>query len=240
MVVEVCANSLQSALVAEKSGATRIELCTELGVGGITPSYGMLALAREKLSIPVHVLIRPRSGNFTYSTLEFKQMLADVSLCAEMGFEGIVSGVLLSDLRPDLDRTAQLMEAASGLSFTFHRAFDWVENPLQCFAELEGLGVHTILSSGQQPKAVIGLELLKELHKQASSCTIMPGSGINAQNAGLFREAGFAAIHLSGLAALPAEEVPPPLSMNSPSLLREDISPESDAYIIRDVVNCVK
>lgn len=94
MLVEVCANSLESALNAEKAGANRIELCSELAVGGVTPSYGVLKAVREKISIPVRVLIRPRSGDFTYSDEEFNIMKNDIELCVEMGFDGIVSGVL--------------------------------------------------------------------------------------------------------------------------------------------------
>src|SRR5690606_29586637 len=97
MIVEVCANSLESALNAQKAGADRIELCTELAVGGLTPSFGLLQLVRERISIPVNVLIRPRSGDFTYSQLEFEIMKRDIGLCRELGFNGIVSGVLSKD-----------------------------------------------------------------------------------------------------------------------------------------------
>ncbi len=93
MLVEVCANSLESALNAQKAGADRIEICSELGVGGITPSYGLLKSLKERIFIPIHVLIRPRSGDFTYSETEFDIMKNDIALCVEMGFQGIVSGV---------------------------------------------------------------------------------------------------------------------------------------------------
>src|SRR5690606_10189706 len=109
MIVEVCANSLESAINAQKAGADRIELCVELGVGGLTPSYGLLKRIKEYVSIPINVLIRPRSGDFTYSDLEFNIMRTDIELCKNLGFNGIVSGVLLRDLTLDVKRTKELV-----------------------------------------------------------------------------------------------------------------------------------
>ena len=129
MLVEVCANSLESALNAQKGGADRIELCSELGVGGITPSYGLLKMVKERLSVPVHVLIRPRAGDFSYSEMEFELMRRNIALCVDLGFEGIVSGILHRDFSLDEERTGALIEASGSLSFTFHRAFDWVNDP---------------------------------------------------------------------------------------------------------------
>jgi len=130
MIVEVCANSLESALNAQKAGADRIELCAELAVGGLTPSFGLLQLVREHISIPVNILIRPRSGDFTYSHLEFEIMKKDIALCRELGFDGIVSGVLSKDFNLDYERTKELIEVSGPLQFTFHRAFDWVRDPM--------------------------------------------------------------------------------------------------------------
>ncbi|HKJ48240.1 MAG TPA: copper homeostasis protein CutC, partial [Christiangramia sp.] len=120
MIIEVCTNSLESAINAERGGADRIELCSELGVGGITPSFGLIKAALEKISIPIHVLIRPRSGDFTYSEYDFQVMLQDIEECRNLGVSGIVSGVLNEDFSPDLKRTGNLINASTGMSFTFH------------------------------------------------------------------------------------------------------------------------
>jgi len=115
MLLEVCVNSLESAHNAQNAGADRIELCVELGVGGVTPSYGLLKSIKEQISIPVHVLIRPRSGDFTYSSLEFEIMKQNIALCVDMGFEGIVSGILNKDFTLDVLRTQKLIEISEKL-----------------------------------------------------------------------------------------------------------------------------
>src|SRR5690606_31730578 len=157
MLLEICANSLESALNAQSAGADRIELCAELGTGGITPSAGTLKLAKQRLDIPVHVLIRPRSGHFTYSGPEFEVMQADILACRELGLQGIVSGVLREDFSLDLERTKALVELAAPMHFTFHRAFDWVRAPLRALEQLEGIGVSTVLTSGGRATALEGL-----------------------------------------------------------------------------------
>ncbi|MCB0471822.1 MAG: copper homeostasis protein CutC, partial [Flavobacteriaceae bacterium] len=167
MIIEICANSYESALYAQKAGADRIELCVELAVGGITPSYGLLKKVRQDISIPVNVLIRPRSGNFTYSTEELEIMKQDILLCKELGFHGIVSGFLKEDHTVDPDKTRALIELARPLSFTFHRAFDWVPKPLEALDILRNMEVDRILSSGQQRTAIEGIGLLKVLKEKA-------------------------------------------------------------------------
>ncbi len=207
MLLEICANSYQSAVNAEKAGAQRIELCTELGVGGITPSYGMLTEVMKSLSIQVFVLIRPRSGNFVYSDSEFKSMKQDIELCKKLGCNGIVSGVLNEDHTLDVQRTKELVELSKPLPFTFHRAFDCVPNPTQALNKLVDLDVKTILTSGQQPKAVNGINLLKKLQEFAGNkTTILAGGGINPENALLFKKAGLRAIHASASTILNANK----------------------------------
>lgn len=240
MLVEVCANSLESALNAQNAGADRIELCSELGVGGITPSYGLLKRVREEVTIPVHVLIRPRSGDFTYSDKEFEIMKTDVALCVDLGFDGIVSGVLRRDFVLDLERTQELIEASKGLKFTFHRAFDWVADPFKTLEILEKMGVDYILSSGQRKSAPEGIELLSKLHQIASACQIMPGGGVRAENVGLFKEKGFKAVHLSGVRFYRSLPVLPSVSMSSASLLQDDKIAITDVETVRGIVNKVK
>lgn len=198
MKLEICTNSYQSAMNAEKAGADRIELCSELSVGGITPSYGLLKKISEEITIPINVLIRPRSGNFQYSKEEFSLMKENIKLCKELGFNGIVSGVLNIDNSIDIERTKKLIELSKPLSFTFHRAFDCVSNPKKSLEILIELKVDRILTSGCQEKAAQGIELLKELKQLAKDrIIILPGSGINKKNAVLFKEAGFKEIHTS-------------------------------------------
>lgn len=240
MLVEVCANSLESALNAQKAGADRIELCSELAVGGITPSYGLLKLIKEAIYIPVHVLIRPRSGDFTYSDLEFEIMMRDISLCVEMGFDGIVSGVLYNDFRLDAKRTELLVKATKNLNFTFHRAFDWVKEPMPTLRLLEDMGVHYVLTSGQKKTALKGMELLQELKEVSSDIVVMPGSGINDKNASVFKEKGFKVLHLSGTKLQQTLLESPVVSMNSSSFMNDDKIAVTSTETIKAVVDKVK
>ncbi|WP_281542311.1 copper homeostasis protein CutC [Maribacter aestuarii] len=241
MLVEVCANSLESAINAQKAGADRIELCSELAVGGITPSYGLLKAIKDHISIPVHVLIRPRSGDFTFSESEFEIMKTDIALCIEMGFDGIVSGVLKKDYTLDTERTKQLIEASEGLKFTFYRAFDWVKEPFKTLEQLEAMGVNYILSSGQHKSAIEGIDLLGELQHKASTSIIMPGSGVNGSNIEVFmKKKVFKAIHLSGTELVQTMASKPKISMNSPAFLSDDKIAISNEGRISAVVNKVK
>ncbi|MEJ1222714.1 copper homeostasis protein CutC [Sediminicola sp. 1XM1-17] len=240
MIIEVCANSLESALNAQKGGADRIELCVELGVGGLTPSPGLMKCVKEQIFIPVHVLLRPRSGDFTYSSSEFQTLKNDIEFCRDMGFEGIVSGVLTKDFKIDVPRTRALVDLAHGMEFTFHRAFDWVLDPFLALAQLEGLEVSTILTSGQEPTAQKGLPLLEGLMERASICTIMPGGGIRPENVLEFKKKQFKAVHLSGTQFYSTLDVSPPMTMNNISFLKEGEVTITDEAIIRNVKDLVK
>ena len=240
MLVEVCANSLESALVAQEAGADRIELCTELGVGGITPSYGLIQMVRERLDIPVHVLIRPRSGHFTYSDLEFEVMLKDIAFCVENGVDGIVSGVLLADCNLDVERTKALIEASRPLKFTFHRAFDWVPNPKETLQQLEVLGADYILTSGLQTSAEKGLDLLQELNRVSEKTIVMAGGGVRLDNCEKFKVVGLRAIHLSGTSFGNEVPISEKISMNSATHLREDEIAVTNLDKVRQIVHSVK
>lgn len=198
MKLEICANSYQSAKNAQEAGAHRIELCQELSVGGITPSYGLLKKVIEELDIPVFVLIRPRSGNFVYSDDEFQIMKTDIQLCKDLGCKGIVSGVLQTDNTLDEERTKVLIDLAKPLPFTFHRAFDEVKNPKAALLQLVEIGADRVLTSGQKTTAEEGLDLLKELNVLSENrITILAGGGITSKNTNLFKEAGLSEIHAS-------------------------------------------
>lgn len=198
MQIEICAANIGSAVNAQKGGADRIELCSELAAGGITPSYGMIKEVLNLIQIPVFVLIRPRSGDFCYSDDEFDAMKTDIKICKDLGCAGIVSGILNSDLTIDKKRTKELIELSRPLEFTFHRAFDRLADPKKGLNELIDLGADRILTSGQQPAAENGFELLIRLKNLArNQIKMMPGGGISSKNALLFRENGFDEIHAS-------------------------------------------
>ena len=239
MLVEVCVNSLQSALNAQGVGADRIELCSELGVGGVTPSYGLMKLARQHLQIPIHVLIRPRGAHFTYSKPEFEVMLEDIKQCKTLGVDGIVSGALNPDATIDFEKTQQLVEASKPLHFTFHRAFDWVPDPEQSLKQLEDLGINTILTSGKHLTAENGLQNLKEWQSK-TKITIMPGAGVNPQNVHLFKNEGFRAVHLSGTQFENEVSMNRKVPMHSKKHLEEHHVAVTNTEIIRQTVQAVK
>lgn len=182
-VLEVIAFTIESVLVAQKSGAHRIELCDNPGEGGTTASYGMIKTAREKTSLQLFPIIRPRGGDFLYSPEEFEIMKRDVLLCKELGCDGVVIGCLQADGSVDKARTATLVEEAYPLGVTFHRAFDRVANPFEALEDVIGCGCERILTSGLKPAAPDGVELLADLVRQANErIIIMPGSGIRSTN----------------------------------------------------------
>ena len=183
MIIEVCAESYEYAVKAEKAGADRIELCKDLHLDGLTPDYECAKKTIDSLNIPVFILIRPRAGDFIYSDEEFELMKQDIVKFKEMGCKGIVSGILNSDNSIDLKRTKELVELSRPIEFTFHRAFDIVNDPLNEIENLIELDVDRVLTSGQKDKAIKGLELLMQLKSISKNrIKIMPGSGINKSN----------------------------------------------------------
>lgn len=236
MLLEICASNYQSALNAQKAGAHRIELCSELGTGGITPSYGLLKKVMEELTIPVMVLIRPRSGNFIYSNADFDIMKRDIELCKELGCAGIVSGVLTADFKIDIRRTSDLIELARPLPFTFHRAFDHITNPEQAVVDLVNLGAKRILTSGQHSKAIDGIENLKRYQEIAGNeLIIIPGGGINAGNCSVFAKANFKEIHASATEII-EQTNEEKVSMNTPKFLQENIEVISNSENIMAIL----
>lgn len=158
--------------------------------GGLTPSLGVLKSVREAVTIPVHPIIRPRGGDFCYTAGEFAAMLDDVAAVKDLGFPGLVIGILDADGRVDRARMKKIMAAAGTLSVTFHRAFDMCANPRQASVELAELGVQRILTSGQQASAEKGISLIRELISQSDTPIIMAGAGVRAANLALFLQAG--------------------------------------------------
>ncbi len=187
--LEICVFNTATAIAAAAAGADRIELCENYANGGTTPSYGYLRTTREKVAIPIFPMIRPRGGDYYHRPEEIEIIQKDILLCKELGFEGVVIGLLNIDGTIDKENTARLVEAAYPLDVTFHRAFDRCKDPLEALETIIACGCTRILTSGQQHKAPDGKELIKTLVDQADGrIIIMPGSGINSSNIEMMRE----------------------------------------------------
>lgn len=183
MILEVCVDSYTSMMTAKDAGADRIELCSALNIGGLTPSYGLMQRAKEIKDIEVFVMIRPRSGDFLYDNNEFETMKQDINIAKQMGFDGIVTGILLSDGRIDIDRMRELVKVAYPLKVVLHRSFDDAKNPIEDIPSLIEMGICRILTSGQGSNALKGADYIAKIQEKfGDSITIMPGCGINAGN----------------------------------------------------------
>ncbi|MGB0522229.1 MAG: copper homeostasis protein CutC [Flammeovirgaceae bacterium] len=199
MKFEYCIDSLEGALAAKKYGADRVELCSALQIGGLTPSYGLIQSCTQ-VGIEVHAMIRPIEGDFVYSTAEIVMMEQDITIAHQAGAKGVVFGCLNNHNMPHLTHNERLLKTAKnlGLTVTFHRAFDLVAQAHQALAQLIDLGFDRLLTSGQQAKAIQGIDLIQNLVQQAKgSIEIMVGSGVNASNAKQLAAIGVDALHFS-------------------------------------------
>ena len=199
VTLEIAVFSVQSALDAIQAGAHRIELCENPNEGGTTPSYGSLLAMSKQQTVPVFPIIRPRGGDFLYTDTEFQIMKQDVIVAKELGFKGVVIGLLNSDGRIDKIRTAELVSLAKPMQVTFHRAFDRCVDPIQGLEDIIETGCHRILTSGQVPNVANALPLIKQLVDQANGrIIIMPGSGVRANNINeILMQTGVVEIHSS-------------------------------------------
>ena len=215
ILVEACVDSVESAAAAAHGGAGRIELCANLVEGGTTPSAGTIALARD-LGVVVHVMIRPRGGDFCYTAREFESMRRDVREARRLGADGVVFGLLAPDGTIDADRSRILVEEARPLRVTVHRAFDVSRDPDEALDTLIGLGVDRVLTSGQQAAAPDGLPLIRSLVRQAAGrIGILPGGGITAANvAEVVRATGVREVHVHAARAFPS-----PMTFRNPKVV---------------------
>ncbi|XP_055026722.2 copper homeostasis protein cutC homolog isoform X1 [Misgurnus anguillicaudatus] len=182
-LMETCVDSVESAINAERGGAGRIELCSNLLEGGTTPSTGLLQIVKENVKIPVYVMIRPRGGDFLYSDWEVEVMKKDIDQMKRHGADGLVFGALTEDGRVDSELCMELMATSRPLPVTFHRAFDMVHDPAVALEVLVSLGFERILTSGCDSSALEGLPVIKRLVEQAKGrIIIMPGGGITERN----------------------------------------------------------
>jgi copper homeostasis protein len=219
MILEIAAFNYESALLAAKYGAERIELCDNEHEGGTTPSYGTLKSARANISIPIFPMIRPRGGDFIYSDDEFNIIKEDIALCKQMGFEGVVFGLLKANGSIDIERTSILVEYAYPLDVTFHRAFDRTKDPFNALEQIIECGCTRILTSGQHPTANEGATIIKALITAADDrIIIMPGSGVRSNTIqALSKETGADEFHSS------AKKMNATYANESPSTMNETI-----------------
>ncbi len=200
MILEVCVDSYTSMVTARNAGADRIELCSALNIGGLTPSYGLMKKAKEIEDIEIFAMIRPRSGDFLYDNNEFETMKNDIAIAKQLEFDGIVVGILLPDGKIDLERMRELIKAANPLDVVLHRAFDDAKNPMEDISELVNMGICRILTSGQRENALAGIEYIAHIQQKfGDSITIMPGCGVNVDNIEqIYNLTGCTQYHLSG------------------------------------------
>jgi copper homeostasis protein len=205
MILEIAVFNLESAIIASKAGAHRIELCTAAAEGGLTPSAATMRLARKYVNIPIHVMIRPREGDFCYSEREFETMLLDIAAAKVVGLEGIVAGILNPDGTVDEKRMALLVDAAYPMNVTFHRAFDMAKDQEEALEAIIYAGCVRILTSGGKQTIMLGTDKVAELVKKAGDrISIMPGSGVTLDNIKkIVEETGVAEIHLSARSLVP-------------------------------------
>lgn len=239
---ENCANSVESCVEAQRAGVDRVELCAGIPEGGTTPSYGDIIMARRVLdTTKLHVIIRPRGGDFLYSDLEKEIMLEDVRMARKLGVDGVVFGALTASGDVDMEFMQQLMAEARGLSVTFHRAFDVCRDPFEALEQIIELGCDRILTSGQMPKAEDGVELLRQLVVRAGDrIIIMPGCGVNANNiAEIARETGAREFHFSGRSKRDSgmKFRKSRVSMGGAVIIDEYIRDVTDVNIVRETIN---
>jgi copper homeostasis protein len=241
-ILEVCAGDIDSVKAAIEGGAQRVELCSALDEGGVTPSYGFIEKALSLGDIEVNVLIRPRSGDFLYSSEEVDIMCQDIRQCVNMGVNGIVVGALRHDGYIDFDICRRFVDLAEDVSLTFHRAFDMCCKPMIALEEVIRLGFDRILTSGLASSAWEGRELISRLHQQADGrVKIMAGGGINPDNAAkIIRATGVSEIHASARRNVCSKMLFQPKNVN---MGRSDINEfnrkTTSAEIVKNIVTSI-
>ena len=206
--IEVCAFSLESCLAAEKGGANRIELCGSMYEGGTTPSAGLIQIVKQRISIEIHAMIRPRGGDFYYSDDEISVMQADIRIAKELGCEGIVLGILQPNGQVNVVKTKELVALAKPMQVTFHRAIDMTLDYLEALEDIIETGCERILTSGQKNTVMEGIENIETLVKKANGrIEIMAASGVNVNNAQTLIHTGINALHLTGKSIRDSEMV---------------------------------
>lgn len=239
-IIEVCVEGPDGALAAAQGGAQRVELCASLLEGGITPSLGVLHATLEAVQVPVMAMVRPRGGDFLYSGLEFRAMLADVASFRAAKADGVVIGCLTPEGGIDEARTEALVNAAGPLSVTFHRAFDMTRDPEAALESLIRCGVERVLTSGQCASALDGLKLLRRLVQQAGGRIKIMGCGaLDAWNIAELVRAGLPELHFAALHEVESAMVwrNPAIGMGGTALEREYHLTKTDPALVRSVIH---
>lgn len=241
-LLEVCAGDIESVKAASEGGASRVELCSALGEGGVTPSVGFLRQALRVPGLRVHVLIRPRGGDFLYTPEEVDAMVEDIRACREAGAHGVVIGALTPDGDIDLPACRRMVEAAGDMSVTFHRAFDLCRDADEALEAIIGLGCDRLLTSGQAASALEGVDLLRRLHdKAAGRLIILAGGGVSPDNAAeILEKSGTNEVHASARASVasPMRYRKEGVAMGAPGsdeYSRKVTSPEIVARIVENI-----
>jgi copper homeostasis protein len=197
VLLEICCGSIDDAIEAEKGGADRVELCSALFLGGLTPSWGTIQEAKRRLTIPVVVMVRPRGGGFAYSEAEMASMERDAEAAVEAGADGVVFGILQADGRIDIARSKRIRQLIGKRQAVFHRAFDVTPDPFEALEQLVDLGITRVLTSGQKDSE--GVELIRKLIERAGErIEILPGSGIQTWNVKeMIERTGCGQVHLT-------------------------------------------
>ena len=239
--IEICANSVESAVKAQEGGAYRVELCAGIPEGGTTPSFGDIRMARQLLNeTKLHVIIRPRGGDFLYSQLEQEIMLHDIKVARQLGADGVVFGCLTAEGNVDIPAMKKLMNAVGDMSVTFHRAFDMCREPKEALEQIIELGCTRILTSGLESNAIKGIAMLKELIEQADGrIIIMPGCGVNPSNIYQLAEAtGASEFHFSGRSSYESGMIfrNPKVSMGGTVKIEEYQKDVTDPEIVKAAV----
>jgi copper homeostasis protein len=231
ILLEVSLDSVESAIAAQEGGAARIELCTNLRDGGITPSVGLITTVRNAITIGLHVIIRPRTGDFFYSDYEFEIMKYDIINAKSLGADGIAVGILTKENEIDLPRMAAIVHFAKPMEVIFHRAFDEINDPNKAMRELIDIGVDRILTSGQATAAEQGTKNIRELVEHAHNrIAIMAGGGINHQNIRtIIKNTGVTEIHVGTAVTAPTVDVPLRFFRTDRTLV--------NALLVRDLFN---
>lgn len=183
ITLEICVDSVASVLAAARGGADRIELCSALSIGGLSPSIELLERVRPLIDIDIYAMVRPREGDFIYDDHEFEMMKAQIKRYKTAGANGVVFGILTPEGEIDTERIRELVKLARPMNVTFHRAFDMTKDPFQSMEKLKKLGVNRILTSGLKDRAIDGIELISLLAEDSGNLSIMPGGGVNIKNA---------------------------------------------------------
>ena len=235
MILEVCVDSVESAVNAERGGADRLELCGDLIVGGVTPSLALYERVREKVNLPIHVLLRPRFGDFLYSEDELHILIRQAKLFHDAGADNLVIGCLTKDGRLDMDDNSRIIEAAGTTPVNLHRAFDMCRNMDEALDDARKLGIVSILTSGGCASALDGLETLNRLKQTSGKIDIMAGAGINPDSLRFMKtHSCLTSFHMSGKKVLKSqmEYRNPNVNMGLPSLSEYEIW-QTDEEMIR-------